>query len=238
MRREFSDELLRSLHGFTVALREEVRDVRRMLAARKAETKYNPNWRLQPRAPRGTREGGQWVDGGGTTKPSAPKNRRRGIGDNRPPPETLHEIFPGIPNAPASAILAPLDGFFGLTDPGHAANEQATRNLSESLIAESAASMRAIDHLLSRTAFRAQSKAAISTWTACAWTERSRATRVAATIDLCSQRCSVIYNNKLMQPMRAVFKDCAKTDCQFGSPNARLWATTLINKFAIARASF
>lgn len=27
--------------------------------------KYNPNWRQQPRVPRGSRDGGQWTDGGG-----------------------------------------------------------------------------------------------------------------------------------------------------------------------------
>lgn len=65
MRREFQDELLRSLFAFNTALRAEVSDIRRLLAARNTEAKYNPNWRQQPRAPRGVAEGGQWVEGGG-----------------------------------------------------------------------------------------------------------------------------------------------------------------------------
>lgn len=46
--------------------------MKRELAARKAEAKYNPNWRLQPRAPRGVRDGGRWVDGGAAKPASSP----------------------------------------------------------------------------------------------------------------------------------------------------------------------
>lgn len=49
------------------ALREALDDVKRQLAERRVarETKYNPRWRDQPRAPRGVSDGGQWIDGGG-----------------------------------------------------------------------------------------------------------------------------------------------------------------------------
>jgi hypothetical protein len=118
-------------------LREELNGARKELHTRRAESKFNPNWRLQPRAPRGTTEGGQWTEGGGT-KPvhsRGPKNRNRLPRDhNRPGPDTLVEVFPGIPNSPASAILAPVDEFLGLSAPGLAANRQATYNLSLELI--------------------------------------------------------------------------------------------------------
>jgi hypothetical protein len=121
-------------------LREELRAARRALEARKAEAKYNPNWRLQPRAPKGTAEGGQWTNGG-ATKPAqsdGPKSRggRPPQNHNRPGPDSLQQIFPGIPNAPASTILAPVDELLGLSAPGRAANREATRNLSQSLIQE------------------------------------------------------------------------------------------------------
>jgi hypothetical protein len=63
MRREQRDELLRSCLAINALLREEINDARKALQASKEE-KYNPNWPLQPRAPRGTAEGGQWTDGG------------------------------------------------------------------------------------------------------------------------------------------------------------------------------
>lgn len=65
--------------AINAALRAELDAVKRALIG-KREAKHNPNWRLQPRAPRGTAEGGQWIDGGG--KPAAgPKGR-----GTRPPP--------------------------------------------------------------------------------------------------------------------------------------------------------
>lgn len=141
MRREDRDELIRSFLAINAMLRQELKETRAELAARGAESKYNPDWRLQPRAPRGTREGGQWVDDGGSGG-GGPKNNRRnqdrgaGPGHNRPPPDSLQEVFPGLPGAAASAILAPVDGFLGVTQPGQAARDQASRLLSQNLIAE------------------------------------------------------------------------------------------------------
>lgn len=63
MRRE-TDEVVRGFLALNALLREELRDIRRLFAARASETKYNPNWRLQPRAPVGTPKGGQWINGG------------------------------------------------------------------------------------------------------------------------------------------------------------------------------
>jgi hypothetical protein len=48
----------------------------------------------------------------------------------------LQEIFPALPTAAANAILPPIDGLLGISAPGYAANEAATRNLSSSLIEE------------------------------------------------------------------------------------------------------
>jgi hypothetical protein len=75
MRREHRDELLRSCLTINALLRGELADVRQALKARRQEAKYNPNWRLQPRAPRGTAEGGQWVDG--VASPLTDKGPRR-----------------------------------------------------------------------------------------------------------------------------------------------------------------
>lgn len=83
MRRE-TDEVVRGFLALNALLREELRDIRRLFAARASETKYNPNWRLQPRAPVGTREGGRWIDGGG--KDDGPKrNSIRTDPPRRPP---------------------------------------------------------------------------------------------------------------------------------------------------------
>lgn len=84
MRREHRDELLRGFLAINALLREELSQARKVIAARRAdaeaEAKYNPNWRLQPRAPKGTAEGGQWVEGGGSRERrptrSAPKHER------------------------------------------------------------------------------------------------------------------------------------------------------------------
>lgn len=87
MRSEIRDEVLRGLLAINAMLRQELRDVRRAMEARRAEEKHNPNWRLQPRAPRGTSEGGQWTDGGGT-KPSSAPQRRPGVGPKQAQPRT------------------------------------------------------------------------------------------------------------------------------------------------------
>jgi hypothetical protein len=79
MRRETRDEILRGFLAINAMLREETRDVRKALAARRTEAKYNPHWPLQPRAPRGTTEGGRWVvEGSGPKSPehNSPKQPR------------------------------------------------------------------------------------------------------------------------------------------------------------------
>lgn len=81
MRRNTKDELLRGFLAINAMLREELGGLKRTLEKRSAETKYNPNWSKQPRAPRGVPTGGQWVDGGGWSKqrtqtvPSRPGTR-------------------------------------------------------------------------------------------------------------------------------------------------------------------
>jgi hypothetical protein len=120
-------------------LRGELSDVREALKqSRQEEEKHNPNWRLQPRAPKGTAEGGQWTNGGptGVGQPGGPKNRggRPPRNHNRAEPDSLVDVFPGIPNSPAGAILAPVDEFLGLSAPGREAAEQAARNMSLELI--------------------------------------------------------------------------------------------------------
>jgi hypothetical protein len=136
MRREDRDNLIRSFLAINAMLREEAKALKRAVDARREEAKHNPNWRLQPRAPKGAADGGQWVGGGGVKPASSasPKNKRPPRDHNRPGADSLQQIFPGIPNAPPSAILAPIDEFLGLSAPGRAANLQATRNLSQSLI--------------------------------------------------------------------------------------------------------
>jgi hypothetical protein len=78
MRREDRDELLRGFLAINAMLREEAKALRRAIDARRDGKKHNPNWRLQPRAPRGTRDGGQWIESGGTAgtskTPRAPKS--------------------------------------------------------------------------------------------------------------------------------------------------------------------
>ncbi len=68
MRRETRDELLLGFLAINAMLREEVRGLRRTLEQRTLEHKYNPNWAKQPRAPKGTTQGGQWIDGGSSGK--------------------------------------------------------------------------------------------------------------------------------------------------------------------------
>jgi hypothetical protein len=148
MSRQIRTEAIKGFLAINALLREELAAIRGALARRAKERKYNPNWPSQPRAPRGTTEGGQWVrvggGGGGRTgafkigggAPKGGSTRTPGRGHNRPPVDSLFEIFPGLPTAPASAILAPIDGLLGITGPGVAANEAATRNLADSLIRE------------------------------------------------------------------------------------------------------
>jgi hypothetical protein len=148
MRRDTRDELLRGFLAINAMLREEVRGIRRSLQWRTTETKYNSNWAKQPRAPKGTSEGGQWVDGGGIDKldPAPPKpsrgntpknqNNRTPRDHNRPGLDSLRQLFPGMPNAPASAILAPIDSLLGISGPGIAANDEAVRNLRDELISD------------------------------------------------------------------------------------------------------
>lgn len=78
MRREDKDELLRGFLAINAMLREEAKALRREIGSRREEAKHNPNWRLQPRAPRGQSDGGQWTDGN-ASKPSnarSPKQSR------------------------------------------------------------------------------------------------------------------------------------------------------------------
>lgn len=125
------EALLQALR-LNALLRSELREVRAAIEAR-----HNPNWRLQPRAPKGTTEGGQWVSGaGGAPKAADEEENKPRAGHNRPPVDTLHEIFPNWAGAPASSIVAPIDEFLGISGPGYAANEAATRTLREGLIAE------------------------------------------------------------------------------------------------------
>ncbi len=67
-------EWLRTRLAFISALSAELADIKRLLTARR-EAKYNPRWREQPRAPKGSAEGGQWVDGGGRAPKQAPQRR-------------------------------------------------------------------------------------------------------------------------------------------------------------------
>lgn len=103
MRRNVRDEILRSLLLFNSALRQEVRDIRRLLAARQTEAKYNPNWRRQPRAPRGTTEGGRWI--GDKVRGGAPKQAPQSLpadapGPGRVPPQQSVPLQNfGTPNA-------------------------------------------------------------------------------------------------------------------------------------------
>lgn len=146
MRRNTRDELLHGFLAINAMLREELGGLKHTLEKRSAEAKYNPNWRLQPRLPRGSAEGGQWVNNPTLTKPSSaeakprrpssPKIRggRAPVNHNRPGPDSLREVFPGIATAPGSAILAPVDAFLGISGPAREANEQAVRLVRDHLI--------------------------------------------------------------------------------------------------------
>ncbi len=93
-------EWLKTRLAFISAIRAELADIKRLLAARRAtEAKYNPRWRQQPRAPKGTSDGGQWVDGGGGGTPKT--------GGARPPPRPPPRPGPGH-NRPPDAAPLPL----------------------------------------------------------------------------------------------------------------------------------
>jgi hypothetical protein len=65
----------------------------------------------------------------------APEEPPRRIGDNRPPedPTLIDHVFPGLSNAPASAIIAVADPIFDLTGPGRAATTQWAFETSQAL---------------------------------------------------------------------------------------------------------
>lgn len=69
-------ELLIGFLAINRAIGDELRELRRLLREHSAETKYNPNWHLQPRAPLGTPEGGQWVDAGTRWSPTREPRRQ------------------------------------------------------------------------------------------------------------------------------------------------------------------
>jgi hypothetical protein len=76
MRRETRDELLLGFLAINAMLREELREICHALHS---ERKYNPNWRQQPRAPKGDPQGGQWIAGRSAQGPrehNAPKQTR------------------------------------------------------------------------------------------------------------------------------------------------------------------
>jgi hypothetical protein len=127
----FRDEALLAALKLNALLRSELREIREAI-----EAKHNPNWRLEPRAPKGTAEGGQWTSGGRIPKGAEEDDNKPRAGHNRPPPDTLHKIFPNWVSAPANSIVAPLDEFLGISGPGYAANEAATRLRRDELIAE------------------------------------------------------------------------------------------------------
>jgi len=86
--------------AISAALRAELADIRRALTAR-GEHKHNPRWREQPRAPRGTPNGGQWVDGGGK-----PSGGPKGSGSRPPSPPPPPPPGPGH-NQPPRVLRAP-----------------------------------------------------------------------------------------------------------------------------------
>jgi len=107
MRRELQDEIWRSALAINAMLRTEIRDVRAALAARKAEAKYNPNWLLQPHAPRGSRDGGQWVDEGGAPKQAPRRTPTQPASPSVSPPPPVNDNTPPSPAirfGPAAAL--------------------------------------------------------------------------------------------------------------------------------------
>src|SRR5262245_51879649 len=95
MQPETRDQLFRAFLTVNALLREQVQRVRALLDAHSKEAKYNPDWRLQPRAPRGVPEGGQWVDAGGGPKQLRPRPVRP---EPRPPQERPQPRPPQLPS--------------------------------------------------------------------------------------------------------------------------------------------
>lgn len=141
MRNDDLSNWIRASLVVNAAARDALDAIKRELAIRRStcEAKYNPRWREQPRAPKGSEDGGQWI-GGGRSKPSfsAPKQRnasRTGLGGNRPPMETLLQVNPGLRANPIWTItLSPVDGFLGISDAAYAASAQAHDNMRSSLL--------------------------------------------------------------------------------------------------------
>lgn len=78
MRRQDRDDLIHSFLAINAMLRAETKALKRAINARREEAKHNPNWRLQPRAPKGAADGGQWTTAGSKDGASAgPKRRGR-----------------------------------------------------------------------------------------------------------------------------------------------------------------
>lgn len=100
MRRKTRDELLRGFLAINAMLREELGLLRRTVETRKNEIKRNPNWALQPRAPKGTPEGGEWIGG------HSPKQAL-----TRPPQAPSPPPRPARP--PANDNLRPTPNRFG-----------------------------------------------------------------------------------------------------------------------------
>lgn len=90
MRREHRDELLRGFLAINAMLREEAKALRRAIDAKREEAKHNPNWRLQPRAPRGHEGGGRWVTDGSQVAPST---------------ELLNTFTPDLPLRATAALV-------------------------------------------------------------------------------------------------------------------------------------
>ncbi len=89
-----TQNLLRASLAINAMLRAELETVKQALAARRArETKYNPNWSQQPRAPRGSPDGGQWVDGGG----GGGGTPKRTTTLRRPAPQPARPASPSAP---------------------------------------------------------------------------------------------------------------------------------------------
>lgn len=109
------------------------------------ETKFNPyhdpkdgRFTFGPGGSGGGSDGVYRPDEGGARLilTGAPEEPPRGIGDNGGPPLDPIEIehaFPGLSNAPASAILAVGDSIFDLTGPGRAATTQWAWETSQAL---------------------------------------------------------------------------------------------------------
>jgi len=109
MQQDFRDNLFRAFLAVNALLREEAQHVRRLLEARDVEAKHNPNWRLQPRAPRGVPEGGQWVDsGGGSPKQLQPRTRplTRPAPSRRPQTPHRRELQPSRRSPPQRPTTA------------------------------------------------------------------------------------------------------------------------------------